>query len=401
MRFTYKVVDEKYNVQKGVLEASDKPAAKRILLENKWQVIELEEVSRILDFMNQTIETKLSYSAISSFCTELSMMIRTGANLIRGLETLQAQTKDKNLQRVISTMISEVSKGSSLSAAIRACGNALPSLLSSLVAVGEQSGNLEDVLSNMAKYYDRENFIRKKISSAAVYPAILTGVLVVLIIFFINVILPEITVLLKDTGGELPLITRVLISSASFLTDYFFLLLASVLALVGGYLKARSIPRFKLKKDDWKLRIPVLGKNIKNILTARFCRTMALFLKASIPIVTILDSMEKIMGNEVSRIAIIEAKDKIIKGQGLAEAFKEEKFFDELVIQMMTMGEETGQLDELMAEIADYYDKQVEIGITKMIALVEPIFTILIGIFAGLMIIAVALPIMNLSNTIN
>jgi type IV pilus assembly protein PilC len=225
-------------------------------------------------------------------------------------------------------------------------------------------------------------------------------VLIVLVIFFINFILPEITGLLTDTGGKLPLITEIVIASATFLKDQFFLIIFGIIALVGIYIRLHSIPKYKLRIDGLLLRIPLLGKNMKNVITARFCRTMALFLKSSIPIIPILDSMENIVGNEVPRIAVTQAKEKIVKGKGLAAAFGEEGFFDEIVIQMMTIGEETGQLDDLMEEIAMYYDKQVEIGITRMVALVEPVFTIIIGILAGLMVISIALPILNLSDSI-
>jgi len=400
MQFNYKVIDEHKQIKRGTLEAVDKEAAKRNLLENKWQIIELQESNQILGFLNKALESKLSFESISSFCTQMAMMIRTGANLVKGLEILKAQSRDKNLQRVITTMITEVSRGSSLSAAMKTCGNALPELLINLVAVGEQSGNLDTVLNNMAEYYERENFIRKKIASASVYPAILTAVMIILVIFFINFILPEITGLLTESGGELPLITQVMIGSATFLKDKFFIILFGVLGLVVLFFRLQAIPKYKLKIDGYKLRIPLLGKNMKNVITARFCRTLALFLKASIPIVPILDSMEKIVGNEVSRLAVAQAKEKIIKGKGLAAAFGEEKFFDEMVIQMMTIGEETGQLDDLMEEIAKFYDKQVEIGISKMVALVEPVFTIIIGIFAGIMVISVALPILNMSQGI-
>lgn len=399
MLFKYKVIDEN-KIITGKLEALDLEAAKRIIYENDWQIIEIQEAANILQWLNKPLDKKLSYEAISNFCNQMAMMVRTGANLVKGLEILKAQTRDKNLQRTLDTIITEVSRGSSLSEGMKACEGSLPELLVNLVAVGEQSGNLDLVLNNMAEYYERENFIRKKIASAAVYPIILTGVLVLLVVFFINFILPEITGLITQSGGELPLITQIMISSTTFLAKYFWLLGLIGFGLVMFYLRISRIPKYRLQIDSLKLRLPLVGKNINNVITARFCRTMSLFLKASIPIVPILNSMEKVLGNEVSRLAVVEAKEKIIKGKGLAQAFGEEKFFDEMVIQMMTIGEETGQLDDLMEEIAVYYDKQVEIGITRMVALVEPIFTIIIGIFAALMIISVALPIFDMSENI-
>lgn len=397
MRFRYKVIDENMSVTEGVLEAVDLEAAKRILFENKWQVIELEETSKILNWLDRSIEGKLSYESISAFCSQMAMIIKTGANLVKGLEILKMQSRDRRLQKAISFLINEVSRGSSLSTAMKSCG-AFPELLINLVTVGEQSGNLDSVLNNMAEYYDRENFIRKKITSASIYPAILTVVLVIIIFFFINFILPEITSLMSETGGQLPLITRFMINTANFLTSNFWLIVMALALLVLIYTRLSKNEVFRFWVDGLKLRLPLIGKNLKNVITVRFCRTMALFLKASIPIVTILDSMKNVLGNEIPRRAVMQAKEKIIKGKGLAAAFGEEEFFDQMVIQMMTIGEETGQLDDLMEEIAHFYDKQVELGISKMVALVEPLFTIIIGIFAGIMIISVALPIFNLTS---
>lgn len=397
MRFRYKVIDENMSVTEGVLEAVDLEAAKRILFENKWQVIELEEASKILNWLDRSIERKLSYESISAFCSQMALIIKTGANLVKGLEILKMQSRDRRLQKVISFLINEVSRGSSLSAAMKSCG-VFPELLINLVTVGEQSGNLDSVLNNMAEYYDRENFIRKKITSASIYPAILTVVLVIIIFFFINFILPEITSLMSETGGQLPLITRFMINTANFLTSNFWLIVMVLALLAFIYTRLSRNEVFRFWVDGLKLRLPLIGKNLKNVITVRFCRTMALFLKASIPIVTILDSMKNVLGNEIPRRAVMQAKEKIIKGKGLAAAFGEEKFFDQMVIQMMTIGEETGQLDDLMEEMAHFYDKQVELGISKMVALVEPLFTIIIGIFAGIMIISVALPIFNLSS---
>lgn len=147
-------------------------------------------------------------------------------------------------------------------------------------------------------------------------------------------------------------------------------------------------------------RIPVFGNNLKNVILARFSRTLALFLHSAIPIVPILNSMERIVGNQVPSHAIVSARERIINGETLAQAFGQEKFFDPMIIQMISIGEETGRLEELMSEVANSYDKKVELGISKMVALVEPIFTLIIGIVAGGLIIAIALPIFSMSTNL-
>lgn len=398
MQFKYKVIDEKMALVEGVMEAVDIDAARRSAIENNWQVISLNEVRSLDTIINQKIQGKVKYESVSSFCSQLAMMIRSGANLVRGLDILQTQADDKRLKAALETIFRGVSRGNSLSQSMRDCKGALPDLLINLVAVGEESGSLDSVLTSMAEYYERENFIRKKITSAAIYPVVLTAVLIGLIIFFINFIVPEISDLMAQNGQKLPMVTQIIIDSAHFLRINVLYIMIGLGAAIFGFKRLSNVPEVRYVLDAFLLRIPVLGKNMRNVIIARFSRTLALFLHSSIPIVTILNSLENILGNEVPRLAAVRVKERIIQGETLTSAFGEEKFFDPLVIQMMSIGEETGRLEELMGEVANHYDRRVEIGIARMVAMVEPIFTVIIGIFAGGMIISIALPIFNMSN---
>lgn len=400
MQFKYKVMDENLAVNQGVWEAADIEEARRTMLDNRWQIISLEPTLGLDGWLSQKFQGKVKLESVSAFCSQLAMMIRSGANLVRGLEILQSQSEDKRLREVLGTIFRGVSRGGSLSSAMKETRGALPELLVNLVAVGEESGSLDSVLTSMAEYYDRENFIRKKVVSASIYPAILTGVLVLLVIFFINFILPEITDLITQNGQQLPMVTQIIINSAHFLTQNGIFLLIGAMIFLYLFVKLFSIPKYRFYLDAFLLWLPLFGKNSKNVIIARFSRTLALFLRSSIPIVLILNSLEKIVGNEVPRLAIARAKERIIRGEPIATAFGQESFFDPLVIQMMAIGEETGRLEELMGEVANHYDKRVEIGITRMVALVEPLFTVVIGIFAGGMIISIALPIFNMANTV-
>ena len=397
MMFKYKIINEEMRLAEGVLEASDLEAAKGIILSNQWQLIRLSQV-RGLDNILFASRGKVKLEAVSAFCSQLAMMIRSGANLVRGLEILQEQMEDKRLKEVIQTIFQEVSRGNSLSAGMRANRGALPELLLNLVAVGEESGSLDSVLISMAEYYERENFIRKKLVSASIYPAMMTAVLIALVFFFMGFILPSITDLISQNGQTLPVITQIIISSANFLSAKGWLLGLGFAGLAFGQHRLFKIPKYRFYKDTFMLSLPLLGKNTKDVITARFSRTLALFLHSSIPIVTILNSLENIVGNEVPRLAVARARDRIIRGEPIAAAFSQEKFFDPLVMQMISIGEETGRLEELMGELANNYDKRVEIGLARLVAMVEPVFTVIIGIFAGGLIISIALPIMNMSN---
>lgn len=400
MQFLYRVINEEMRLSEGTLEAADYDAARQAVFNNQWQLISLEEAKGFNGWLTKSFKSKVSYNSIAAFCSQLAMMIRSGSNLVRGLEILQSQIEDKRLKTVVGILYKSVSHGNSLAQAMKDTEGALPELLVNLVAVGEDSGSLDSILTSMAEYYERENFIRKKITSAAIYPIILTLVLIGLVIFFLGFILPEITDLLKDNGQKLPLITQIVVDSAHFLQ-------ANGLYLIGGFIglglalqRLFQIPKYRLLLHRFLLSLPLLGENMKNVITARFSRTLALFLHSAIPIVPILYSLEKIVGNEVPRVGITRAREKVIQGEPLAQAFGEETFFDALLIQMISIGEETGRLEELMVEVANNYDKRVEIGIARLVALVEPIFTVVIGGFAGLLIISIALPIFNMSSGI-
>ncbi|MGC7873699.1 type II secretion system F family protein [Desulfosporosinus sp. SYSU MS00001] len=401
MQFRYRVINEEMHVINGVLEAVDLEAARRQMFENQWQVISLERVSGVSRLLTMSFKNKVKSESLASFCSQLAMMIRSGANLVRGLEILQSQMEDKRLQEVVGIIHRGVSRGDSLSMAMRDCQGALPELLINLVSVGEESGTLDSVLVNMAEYYERESFIRKKVTSASLYPIVLTCVLIGLVALFINFILPEITDLMKGNGQGLPLPTQIILNAADYLKNnglYLFLLLLIVLGLLVRLFK---IPKYLYVLHSSLLRVPLLGKNIKDVVIARFSRTLALFLHSSLPIVSILNSLESIVGNEVSRLAVERAKERIIRGETMTLAFGAEHFFDPLVIQMMSIGEETGRMEELMLEVANHYDKRVEIGLTRLVSLVEPIFTIIVGIFAGGLIISIALPIFNMASGVS
>ncbi|MCB8817984.1 type II secretion system F family protein [Desulfosporosinus shakirovi] len=398
MQFRYKVINEKTRVTEGALEAADLEAARRQISENGWQVIFLEKSSSLSGLLSKKFKPKVKHEAISAFCTQMSMMIRSGANLVRGLGILHSQMEDRRLKEVIGIINRSVSRGSSLSAAMRECQGALPELLINIVSVGEESGNLDSVLTNMAEYYERENFIQKKITSAAIYPLTMLIVLVGLIVMFMSFILPEITELMKGNGQSLPLATQMIVDTADFFQSNGIYLLLGFVALAVLLVRVFKIPKYLFYLHSFLLRTPLLGKNIKDVVIARFSRTLALFLHSAIPIVPILNSLENIVGNEVPRLAIVRSKDRIIKGETMALAFGQEPFFDPLIIQMMSIGEETGRLEELMVEVANHYDKRVEIGLARLVALVEPIFTIIIGVFAGGLIIAIALPIFNMAS---
>ena len=400
MQFRYKIINHEMRVTEGILEAVDLESARRLILENRWQIISLEKASSLSVLLTMGFKSKVKYESIAAFCTQLAMMIRSGANLVRGLDILQAQMEDRRLKEVVGTIHRSVSRGSSLSAAMREGQGALPELLINLVSVGEESGSLDSVLTSMAEYYERENFIRKKITSAGVYPVVLTVVLIGLVILFMNFILPEITDLMKGNGQKLPAATQMIVDASAFLMSNGLLLLFALIALGILLYKVFKIPKYLYFLHAFLLRIPLLGRNMKDVIIARFSRTLALFLHSSIPIVQILNSLEGIVGNEVPRLAVVRSKDLIIRGETMALAFGKEPFFDPLVIQMMSIGEETGRLEELMLEVANHYDKRVEIGITRLVALVEPIFTLIIGVFAGGLIIAIALPIFSMASGI-
>ena len=393
-KFTYKAWNEDYEIIKGIVEEDELQNAKEKLKGEGLNVISISEYKTLADL--KIFKKKLKGEELSAFCGQLAVIINAGVNILKGLEVMETQTKDKRLKNIIANVQLGVKRGNTLGKSMESTG-AFPSLLCEMVISGELSGNMDTMLSNMETYYEKEANIKNKIKTASVYPIMLLGAAVGMVFFFNFFIFPEVKDLFKDSK-QLPLITKILIGTLNFVNSHVIEIAIGIVLLVLTVRYLFTIKSIKKWKDHVILQIPVFSEVKRNVITARFSRSMALFLKSGVPILSILDSLKSIVNNSFLADKIEEVKIDMVNGSTIADAIEAHEMFEPLVNQIIRIGEETGQLDESLYKLAEIYDKKAETGIAKLMAMIEPAFTLLIGLFVAVIILAMALPIMNMTS---
>lgn len=391
--YKYKAIDANDNIVENNIKAPTLEDARHAVIEKGLVLVKLEEVKGI-DSYSIDIFNKISAQDIIVFCRELAMVIKSGVSLIVGLDIIKKQNI-KGLKKPVQYIGVEVQKGKTLTQAMKETEIKFPELLTKMVSIGETSGSLDAILENMGDYYERDLYIRQKIIGALIYPIILVVVAVGLLIFFAELILPTIVELMA--GQQLPLITKFVISSTSIIVSKYSLGLI-LLGIAGIVIFKKLVPskRYKRIRDTIILNIPVIGPLIKSMITVRFTRTLYLLIKSGMDIVNILEILKSIMSNSVAESALDFALEGVKRGEKFGTMLSHTSFFDPLVVQMISMGEETGELESILEQITSFYERKLELKIEKVVALMEPMFTLVIGSFIGFIIVAMALPIFSM-----
>jgi len=394
--YNYRAVNDKGRTVRGILEAKDEFEAKAKLQDRGLLPVKISQLPDYADSILKIFRRKPDIKSITVFCRQLAIITSSGVNILRGLEILKKQISNKKMKSIVSRIYEDVQKGNSLSEAMAGDDMMLPPLLVNMISVGEVSGNLDEVLEQMTSFYERESFLKEKVKTAMTYPLILTAMAVLILILFIYVVFPQILSVINETGGELPGLTVAVLGFVGFLRKYFLFVLLLVLCLIGAVKIFVPENEFNLVKDKLFIRIPIVGINIRNVVTARFMRSMWLLTKGGIPLLLALETVEKAIANEIVRQGIREARENIKKGEILGDSLASCNFFDPMAVNMINVGEETGEMEYILETMADYYDKESEIGISRMMAMIEPMFTIIIGLLIGFLLVSMVLPLFNM-----
>lgn len=395
-QFSYKAWDGNFKIIKGVVEDDDIDAAKEKLRAQGLKIINISEKFNLKNI--ELGRKKLKNIELANFCEQMGTILNSGVNMLRGLEILKSEAKNKKMQSVISDIHGGVRRGLTLSRSMENSG-VFPKLLCDMINSGEISGNVDTIFFNMENFYEREARIKEKVATASVYPIMLLFTAVGMIIFFNFFVFSELKELFTD-NDNLPGITKALIGTMNFLNENFILVLASivVLLILLKYLSTKKEVAIFL--DRLLLNMPVIKGVKRDMIVARFTRSMSLFLKSAVPVLSILDSLQMIVDNLYVGSKIEGIKNEMINGSSIADAIEKQNIFEPLVVQMIRVGEETGKLEDSLNKLAEIYDKKVENGINKLMAMIEPTFTLVVGLFVGILMLAMAMPVMNMTNSL-
>ncbi|AZV55563.1 type II secretion system F family protein [Clostridium sp. AWRP] len=391
-KFIYKAWDDEFNVIKEEIEDNDADEAFRNLKSRGLKVIYVKEKFSLSRF--KFLDKKLDNEILANFCGQTAMILNSGISLLNGLEIMEQQIKNKNMKKIILNITDSIKKGNGLDVSMESCGK-FPKLLIDMVKTGEISGNLDTVLYNMESFYKKEASIKSKIKSAAVYPMLILIVALGMLVFFNFIVFPEIKGLFEDM--KLPAITVIVLGIMNFFdNNYMYIIICTIIAVI-FFKYINTISKVAYFVDKFKLKIPILGDVKLDIITARFTRSMGIFLNSGIPIITIMDNVQLVVENVFISKKMDKVKNQLVGGTTFADSIESENIFKPLVTQMMRVGQETGKLDEIMFKLADIYDEKVETGVARIMSLVEPILTLVIGLIVGVVILGVALPIVQMA----
>jgi type IV pilus assembly protein PilC len=342
--------------------------------------------------------SKIKASAFMMFNVQLAALINAGVTLIRSLRVISHQIEDKNLQEVIGDLVREVEGGASLSQAMKKHPSVFSRLYVSMVASGELSGELPTILNRLAQYTEEQNNLRQKIKNALMYPVILTLLGLIIVLLVVTFVIPQFMRIFKDSGIEVPLPTLIVSQVGMGIKTHWPFI---IIAVAGIYMLLRFYGRSERGRifvDNLKLRLPVFGALIKKTAIARFSRTLGMLVSTGVPVIQALDISEAILGNIILSNAVKSVTESVTGGKGLAEPMRLSGQFPPLIIQMISTGEETGELDTLLDKTADYYETEVNHAVKRLTVLIEPFFLVLMGLIIGSIMASVMLPLFRMVN---
>jgi len=330
---------------------------------------------------------------------QLSTLVGAGIPLVEALGALTQQVENSKLKGVLGRVRDRVNEGASLADALTQAG-VFSDLYVSMVRAGEAGGALEQVLARLAEYLEGQVRLRNKVGSILIYPAVMFGFAVIVVIALVTVVLPQITELLKSLRQELPFYTRLIIGLSAFVREWWWALAALAAGIVAGFRALVRTPRGREGWDRLRLRLPVAGKVTRMLAISRFTRTLSTLLSGGIPIVKSLEIAKHVTNNVIIGQAVDAAAESIQGGASLAKPLRASGEFPPLVTHMVEVGEQSGELEAMLAKVAENYDEQVETAMTRLTALLEPILILLMVGIVLVIIVATLVPLLQLTSSL-
>ena len=399
MRYKYKAIAPNGQETEGMYVASSETDVINMIKGNKSLIISIER-----DIENEAqieiFKSKVKKKDLAIFCRQFFTMLDAGLGIVKCLEILIAQTENKTLKNVTTDICEDVQKGLTLSEAMGKHKKEFPTILISMVEAGEVSGNLDTIMERMAVHFEKENRLENKIKGSLIYPMALIVVSIAVVIFMLVAVLPTFVGMFEGSDTPLPGPTKFLISLSDSIQAYWYIYGGVIAALTTGIMIFKNTSEGRRFIDNLKLKIPGVKITTAKIITSRFTRTLSTLMSSGIPLLQAMEVVGKVVNNSVVRERLEHSVENIRKGVTLSRAVKDVKIFPPMVDSMIKIGEESGSLDDILYKTADFYDEEVEMSLQKMTTLIEPILIVGMAVVIGFIVIAMALPMFDVVNTI-
>ncbi len=400
-QFHYRAFTKSGGLVEGMLEAAAEREVLVSLRRQNLKVLLIEEkAASWTEMLGGLRRKKIHPQEVMRFTSMFSTLVNAGIPLSTCMRTLHEQADNAAFKEVLMNVMQEIESGMDLSQALARHPAVFDRMYTDLVRAGESAGALDVVLERLAAYAEKADKFRRKIKSALTYPVVVLAIAVLIVWIILVFVVPEFAATFAQAGKQLPLPTRMLMAMSNIMRDWYMLIAAGIGAFIWGLKMALKDPRFQRKFDGFILKVPVYGELMMKSAMARFSRTMSMLLVSGVPIIQALQIVSHVTGNRLITEALLSVSDSISGGDSFTDPLKRSGIFSPLVVQMISVGETTGNMSGMLTKIADFYEDEVEMVMDTLSSLIEPIMIVFLGVVLGFVIIALFLPILSLSEIV-
>ena len=397
--YKYTAKDKNGQTSSGILEAASESEAVEILHNRELIVVSIEQAKK-KGIAVRARDKKVKPEDLVIFTRQLATMIDSGIPLVHTLRILADQVENDSLKKVVSVVREDIEGGMSFCDALAKHQHVFSDFYINMVKAGEASGVLDDVLDRLAIYLEKSTALTRKIRSSLVYPAVVVTMATLITAVLLLKVVPTFKGIFESLGGQLPLPTQILILISDLLRQYFLFWVGSMVLLVFLFRRYINTKNGRRNFDLFKLKVPVLGQLFRKLAIARFSRTFSTLIKSGVSILSALDIVSKTSGNKIVEEAVVNCSSSVRDGEPIAKPLSKSPVFPPMVCAMISVGEQTGQLEKMLSKVADFYDEQVDSAAGALTSMIEPLVIAFLGIVIGGIVIALFLPIFKISQLI-
>jgi type IV pilus assembly protein PilC len=380
----------------GEVNAPDAGAAREALRQRGLAALSLDEQAAASQGLGLAIK-KVKPKSLQVFSRQFATMIEAGLNVVTALVILEEQTEDKKLAKVITELRADVEGGLLLSEAMARHPRIFSRLFISMVEAGEAAGILDVVLDRVAFQIEKETRIKRRVKGAMMYPLMVMGFATLVLIGMLMFLVPIFVDIFAELGGDLPMLTQIVVNLSDILRNYYFIVFPVMGAMIYGFFRLKKTDRGRRVWDAFRMRIPFgVGAIVVKVGMARFSRTLSTLVAAGVDIIRSLEITGSTAGNSLIEDATAVVRERVHQGVPIAVPLEDEKIFPPMVSQMVRVGEETGELEKMLAKIADFYEDEVDSSIATLTSVIEPLMMIGVGMVVGVIIISMYMPMFKL-----
>jgi type IV pilus assembly protein PilC len=397
--FKYTVKDSAGKTITNSADSKNRDTMIDLLRKQQMTIISLEE-DKDAQARAVQLAKKVKLDDLVIFSRQLSTMVEAGIPLVNVLDILGQQVEKKGFAAVIKKIRDDVETGSSFSQALTKHPRIFSSLYINLVKAGESSGMLDQILNRVASYLEKTSALQRKVKSAMVYPIAVIGISIAITVFLLVKVVPTFQGIFDMLGGSLPLPTQILIMISNVLRKWFIFGIIGIGLIVFALARYAKTEQGKIFFDALVLKLPIFGDLVRKVSVAKFSRTLSTLVKSGVPILSSLDIVAKTAGNRIVEMAVNDSKKAVREGKNLADPLSKSAVFPPMVVRMISVGEQAGELEKMLSKIADFYDEQVDAAVAGLTSIIEPMIILFLGVVVGGIVLSIFMPIFKITEII-